>query len=61
MMMMMMMVMMMMMMMVMIMINCFCGIVERRVFCLISSQEHCQISSPSLITDTLRAGFESPR
>ena len=41
------------------MINCFWGIVDRRkVFSLISSQEHCQRSSPSLISDTPRAGFE---
>ena len=41
------------------MMNCFCGMVDRRkVFSLISSRDHCQRSSPSRISDTLRAGFE---
>ena len=39
--------------------NCFCGMVDRRkAFSLISSQDHCQRSSPSRISDTPRAGFE---
>ena len=46
-------------MMMMMLMNCFCGMVERRkVFSLISSQDHCQRSSPSRISDTPRAGFE---
>ena len=55
-----MMILMMMMMMTMVkMINCFCGMVDRRkVFRLISSRDLCQRSSPSRISDTLRAGFE---
>ena len=37
----------------------FCGIVDRRkVFSLVSSRDHCQRSSPSRISDTLRAGSE---
>ena len=37
----------------------FCGIVDqRKVFSLVSSRDHCQRSSPSRISDTLRAGFE---
>ena len=37
--------------------NCFCGMVDRlKVFSLISSQDHCQRSSPSRICNTLRAG-----
>ena len=47
------------MMMVMMMKNYFCGMVDRqKVFSLISSQDHCQKSSPSQISDMLRAGFE---
>ena len=43
----------------MMMMNCFCGMVDRRkAFTLISSRDHCQRSSPSQISDTLRAGFE---
>ena len=39
--------------------NYFCGMVDRRkVFSLISSQDHCQRFSPSRISDTPRAGFE---
>ena len=42
-----------------LMMNCFCGMVDwQKVFSLISSQNHCQRSSPSQISDTLRAGFE---
>ena len=41
------------------MMNCFCGMVDRRKrFSLISSRDHCQISSPSRISHTPRAGFE---
>ena len=41
------------------MMNRFCGMVDRRkAFSLISSQDHCQRSSPSRISDTPRAGFE---
>ena len=55
-----MMVMMVMMMMMKIMtINCFCGMVDRRkALSLISSQDHCQRSSASRISNTPRAGFE---
>ena len=43
----------------MMMMNCFCGMVDRRkAFILVSSLDHCQRSSPSQISDTLRAGFE---
>ena len=46
--------------MMMMMINCFCGMVDRRnTFSLISSGNLCQRSSPSRISDTPRAGFES--
>ena len=39
--------------------NCFCGMVDRRKeFSIISNRDHCQRSSPSLISDTPRAGFE---
>ena len=39
--------------------NCFCGMVDRRKACnLISCQNHCQRSSPSRISGTLRTGFE---
>ena len=48
-----------MMMMMMMMINCFYGVVDRqKAFSIISSQGHCQWSSPSRISNTLRAGFE---
>ena len=43
------------------MLNCFCGMVDRRwrkAFSLISSQDHCQRSSPSRISNPPRAGFE---
>ena len=41
------------------MMNCFCGKVNRRkAFGLISSPDHCQRSSPSRVSDTVRAGFE---
>ena len=50
---------MMMMMMMMMMVNRFCGMVDRRKACSLNlSWDHCQRSSPSLISDTLRAGFE---
>ena len=39
--------------------NDFCGMVDRRkAFSLIYSRDHCQRSSPSLISDTPRAGCE---
>ena len=45
-----------MMMMMMMMINYCCGMVDqRKAFTLI---DHCQRSSPSQISDTLRTGFE---
>ena len=51
--------MMMMMMMMMTMMNCFCGMVDwQKVFCLISSRDHCQRSSPSWISNMPQAGFE---
>ena len=41
------------------MMNRFCGMVDgRKVISLISSQDHCQRSSPLQISDTPRAGFE---
>ena len=41
--------------MMMMMMNCFCGMVDRqKAFSLISSQDHCQRSSPLLIFNTLR-------
>ena len=41
------------------MMNCFCGMVDgRKAFSVISSQNHCQRSSPSQISDTPREGFE---
>ena len=47
------------MMMMMMMMNCFCSMVDWwKAFSLISSRDHCQRSSPSRISDTLRAGFE---
>ena len=43
----------------MVMMDCFCGMVDRRkALSLISSRDHRQRSSPSQISDTLRAGFE---
>ena len=54
--------MMMVMMMMMMMMNCFCGMGDRRkAFSLISSRDHCQRSSPSQISDTPQAGFETVR
>ena len=51
---------MMMMMMMMMMMKCFCGMVDPpKVSNLISSRDHCQRSSPSRISDTPRAEFES--
>ena len=48
-----------MMMMMKMMRNCFCGMVDRqKAFSLISSRDHCQRSSPSWISDMLRARFE---
>ena len=45
--------------MMMMIINCFCGMVDQwKAFSHISSQDHCQRSSPSKITDMLQAGFE---
>ena len=39
--------------------NCFCGMVDRRnVLILFSNRDHCQISSPSRISNKPRAGFE---
>ena len=41
------------------MMNCFCDMVDqRKVFSIISSQDHCQRSSLSRIFNTPRAGFE---
>ena len=41
------------------MMNCSCGMVDwRKVISLISSRDHCPRSSPSRISDTLRAVFE---
>ena len=41
------------------MMHCFCGMADRRkAFSLIFSRDHCQRSSPSRISDTLRAGSE---
>ena len=49
----------MMMMMMMMMKNCVCGMVDRwKAFSLISNRDHCQISSPSRISDTPWEGFE---
>ena len=46
-----------MMMIMMIMMNCLCGMVERRkAFSFIFVQDNCQRSSPSQISDTMRAG-----
>ena len=43
----------------MMMMNCFCRMADRRkTFSLISSRDHCQRSTPSRISDTLRAGYE---
>ena len=48
--------------MMMMMTNCFCDMVDRRkVFSFISSLDHCQRSSPSRISDTLRAGCTHPK
>ena len=50
---------MMMMMMMMMMMSSFCGMVDqRKAFSLISSWDHCQRSSPSQISDMLRARYE---
>ena len=38
--------------------NCFCGMLDKWMFSLISSRNHCQKSSPSQISDTLWTGFE---
>ena len=44
----------------MMMMNCFCGMFDRRkAFSFISSRDHRQRSSPSRISDILRAAFES--
>ena len=44
------------------MMNGFCDMVDQqKTFSLISSQEHCQRSSPSWISDTPRAEFEPAR
>ena len=44
------------------MMNCFCGVADRRkAFSLISSQDHCQRSSPLRISDTQRVGLEPPQ
>ena len=41
------------------MMNRFCGMVDRRkAFSLMTSRDHCQISSPSRISDTPRVGSE---
>ena len=41
------------------MMNCFCGMVDwRKVFSLISTQDHCQRFSPLWISDMPQAGFE---
>ena len=46
-------------MMMMVMMSCFCVMVDqRKAYSLISSQDHCQRSSPLPISDTLQAGFE---
>ena len=43
----------------MMMMNCFCGMIDqRKAFGLISSQEHCQRSSPLQISNMQRAGFQ---
>ena len=42
------------------MMNCFCRTVDRRIeSSFISSRDHCQSFSPSRISDTMRAGFET--
>ena len=49
-----------MMMMMMMMMHCVCGMVNRgKAFSLISTRDHCQRSTPSQISDTPRAGFET--
>ena len=46
-------------MMMMMMMNCFFGMVDQqKVLSLISSQDHCQGSSPSQISDTPQVRFE---
>ena len=53
---------MMMMMMMMMMMNCFCGMVDqRKAFSLISSQDHCQRSSPSESPTRREQGFKLDR
>ena len=43
----------------MMMTNCFCGMVDgRKVFILISRQDHCPRFSPPQIMDTSQAGLE---
>ena len=45
--------------MMMMMMKCFCGMVDQqKAFSLISSQDHCQRSSPLRISDMLQAGYE---
>ena len=42
-----------------IILNCVCGMVDRRkAFSLVFSRDHCQRSSPSLISNMSRAGLE---
>ena len=42
-----------------ILMNCFCGMVKRRKpLSLVSNWDHCQRSSPSRISDTMRLGLE---
>ena len=44
----------------MMIMNCFCGVVDRRkTIRLISIRDHCQRSSPSPVSETPRAGFET--
>ena len=46
-------------MMIIMMMNCFCGMADqKKVFGLISSKDHCQIFSPSPISNMLQDGFE---
>ena len=43
----------------MMMMNCFCDMVDWwKVFCLISSRDHCQRSSTSRVSNMLQTGFE---
>ena len=45
--------------MIIMMMNCFCGMADqKKVFGLISSKDHCQIFSPSPISNMLQDGFE---